>query len=116
MRFALAFLVIFLAACTQVSVHKPVEETEISAAAKAKLTEARNLIKANNLKAAVAKLSELNDNTLTPIEKALKYNLKGVILFNMNEVDKAILKVAMYMAINLGVGLSPQIHKLIGVE
>lgn len=91
MRFALAFLIVFLAACTQVSVHKPIEETEISDAAKAKLTEARNLIKASNLKAAVAKLSELNDNTLTPIEKALKYNLKGVILFNMNEVDKAIL-------------------------
>jgi ABC-type branched-subunit amino acid transport system substrate-binding protein len=40
---------------------------------------------------ALAKLSELNDNTISGLEKALKYNLKGVILFNLNEVDKAIL-------------------------
>jgi outer membrane PBP1 activator LpoA protein len=91
MRIALAVFLIFLAACTQVSTRKSVEETEISPVAKGKLSEARDLIKANNLKSAVAKLSELNDNSLTPIEKALKYNLKGVILFNMNEVDKAIL-------------------------
>ena len=91
MRFALAFLLILLAACTQVSTQKKVDDVEISPMAKAKLAEARDLIKASNLKGAVAKLSELNDNTITPVEKALKYNLKGVILFNMNETDKAIL-------------------------
>lgn len=91
MRFTLAFLLIFLTACTQMTARKSVEDTEISEVAKSKLTEARELIKADKNKQAVAKLSELNDNTLSPIEKALKYNLKGVILFNMNEVDKSIL-------------------------
>lgn len=91
MRFALAFLLIFLAACSQVSTRKTVDESQISEIAKTKLSEARELIKADKLKQAVAKLSELNDNNLSEIEKALKYNLKGVILFNMNEVDKALL-------------------------
>lgn len=91
MRFALAFLLILLAACSQVSTRKTVDESQISDVAKTKLTEARDLIKADKLKAAVAKLAELNDNNLTEIEKALKYNLKGVVLFNLNEVDKSLL-------------------------
>ena len=91
MRFALAFLLILLAACSQVSTRKTVDESQISEVAKTKLSEARELIKADKLKQAVAKLSELNDNNLSEIEKALKYNLKGVILFNMNEVDKSLL-------------------------
>lgn len=91
MRFALAFILILLTACSQVGTRKSVDESEISALAKAKLEEARELIKGDKFKQAVAKLSELNDTTLTSLEKSLKYNLKGVILFNMNEVDKSIL-------------------------
>ncbi len=91
MRFVLALLFIFLASCSQVSTRKTVEDIEISEIAKLKLGEARELIKAGQQKPALAKLTELNDETLSPIEKALKYNLKGVILFNMNEVDKSIL-------------------------
>jgi outer membrane PBP1 activator LpoA protein len=91
MRFALAFLLILLAACSQVTTRKTVDESQISEVAKTKLAEARELIKAEKLKPAIAKLSELPDANLTAIEKALKYNLKGVILFNMNEVDKSIL-------------------------
>ena len=91
MRFALAFLLIFLAACSQVTTRKTVDESQISEVAKTKLSEARALIKEGQLKQALSKLSEMNDENLMPIEKALKYNLKGVILFNINEVDKAIL-------------------------
>ena len=91
MRFALALLIILLSACSQMGSRKTVDESQISELAKTKLDEARELIKANKLKLAVTKLSEMTDTTLTPLEKALKYNLKGVILFNMNEIDKAIL-------------------------
>lgn len=87
----LSLLFILLASCSQVSTRKTIEESEISEVAKKKLDEARDLIKTNQLKPALAKLTELTDETISPIEKALKYNLKGVILFNMNEVDKSIL-------------------------
>lgn len=90
MRFLLLILFV-VAACTHGPMTKTIDESQISAVARQKLAEARELIKANQAKAAIAKLSELNDNTISPIEKALKYNLKGVTLFNMGEVDKAIL-------------------------
>lgn len=90
MRFMLAVLFIFLAACSQVP-KKSSDESQISELAKAKLAEAREFIKTNKFKQAVAKLTELDDNKITPIEKALKYNLKGVILFNMNEIEKSLL-------------------------
>jgi ABC-type branched-subunit amino acid transport system substrate-binding protein len=90
MRIVLLVL-LFVAACTQIQTKKSVDESQISAVVKKKLDEARDLIKANKPKPAIAKLSELNDNTISPIEKALKYNLKGVTLFNLGEVDKAIL-------------------------
>jgi outer membrane PBP1 activator LpoA protein len=91
MRFALAFLLILLTACSHKVVRNNADESEISEVAKLKITETRELIKANKLKQAIAKLSEMPDNTLSSLEKALKYNLKGVILFNMSEVDKALL-------------------------
>jgi len=91
MRSALIILLVILAACSQLSSRKSIEESGISEIAKTKLSEARELIKSNNLKRALAKLSELIDDTISSDEKALKYNLKGVILFNMNEVDKSIL-------------------------
>lgn len=85
-------LVLFLlAACSQMKTTKTIDESEISPIAKKKLDEARGLIKANQPKQAIAKLSELNDNTLSGVEKALKYNLKGVTLFNLAEIEKAIL-------------------------
>lgn len=89
MRFALTLMLVMLFSCT--STRKSIDESQISETARTKLTEARELLKANKLKPAVAKLSELNDNSITEVEKALKYNLKGVILFNMGEVDKSIL-------------------------
>ena len=91
MRFAIAFLLILLTACSHKVVKNNADESEISEVAKLKINETRELIKANKLKQAIAKLSEMPDTTLSSLEKALKYNLKGVILFNMNEVDKAIL-------------------------
>ena len=91
MRFSFAFLLILITSCSQMLSRKTVDESVVSEVAKTKLAEARELIKGDKFKPAIAKLSELNDNNLTSVEKALKYNLKGVILFNMNEVDKSIL-------------------------
>lgn len=89
MRYLLLLLLV-VASCTQMKT-KTIDESQISEVAKKKLDEARTLIKDSKPKLAIAKLSELNDNTITPVEKALKYNLKGVTLFNMGEVEKAIL-------------------------
>ncbi len=90
MRLLLSLLILIAASCSNMNSHK-IDESEISEEARTKLNEARDLIRNSQIKPALAKLSELNDNTLSGIEKALKYNLKGVILFNLNEVDKSIL-------------------------
>jgi ABC-type branched-subunit amino acid transport system substrate-binding protein len=87
----LLLLLLLVGACAQMKSNKTIDESEISAAAKKKLDEARDLIKQNRPKPAMAKLAELSDNNLVPVEKAIKYNLKGVTLFNLGEVEKAIL-------------------------
>ncbi len=89
MRILLVILLI-AAACTQIK-KKPIDESRISDVAKQKLDEARALFRANKAKQAIEKLGELADADLSPTEKALKYNLKGVTLFNIGEVEKAIL-------------------------
>ncbi len=92
MRYLFICLLVLISACTGMkTAQKPIDESEISADVRMKLDQARDLIRANQPKPAIAKLSELNDNNLSPIEKALKYNLKGVTLFNMSEVQKSIL-------------------------
>jgi hypothetical protein len=91
MRLTLAVILFVLTSCSLITKRKTVDESQISDLAKNKISEARSLIKEDKLKMAIGKLSELNDNTLTPLEKSLKYNLKGVILFNLAEVEKAIL-------------------------
>lgn len=92
MRYFLIVLMLFVASCGGIkTVQKPVDESEISVEVKTKLDEARAMIRDNQPKLAIAKLSELNDNKITPVEKALKYNLKGVTLFNMGEIQKSIL-------------------------
>jgi ABC-type branched-subunit amino acid transport system substrate-binding protein len=90
LHFILTVLLV-LGSCTQVAPRRIADESQISEMARNTLGEARDLIRENKFKAAIAKLSELNDDTLNPLEKALKYNLKGVVLFNTNEVDKALL-------------------------
>nr|MBA2404597.1 hypothetical protein [Bdellovibrionales bacterium] len=67
MRFALALILILISACSQMSTRKT-DESQISELARTKLAETRELIKADKLKQAVAKLSELNDSTLSPLE------------------------------------------------
>ncbi|MFP5386775.1 MAG: penicillin-binding protein activator [Bacteriovoracia bacterium] len=88
----IVLLVLFIvASCTQFKMSRTIDESKISPLSKQKLDEARELIRTNRPKDAISKLAEMNDNVLSPIEKALKYNLKGVTLFNIGEIDKAIL-------------------------
>lgn len=92
MRYLILILFFILAGCGGMkTAQKPVDESQISENVKLKLDEARALIRVNQPKQAIAKLSELPDANLSPVEKALKYNLKGVTLFNMGEVQKSIL-------------------------
>jgi hypothetical protein len=92
MRYVFICLLVMISACSGMQTpQKPIDESEVSAEVRMKLDQARDLIRANQPKPAIGKLSELNDNNLSPLEKALKYNLKGVTLFNMGEVHKSIL-------------------------
>lgn len=83
-------LFLIISSCTQMKT-RPVDESKISPVVKIKLDEARELMKSEKPKLAMSKLSELNDKNLMPLEKAIKYNLKGVSLFSMKEFEKAIL-------------------------
>jgi ABC-type branched-subunit amino acid transport system substrate-binding protein len=92
MRYILLLALLTLASCSGVKTQKITnDEANISENVKIVLDQSRELIRNNDLKGAVAKLSSLQDNDLAPIEKALKYNLKGVTLFNIGDVDKALL-------------------------
>jgi ABC-type branched-subunit amino acid transport system substrate-binding protein len=68
-----------------------IEDSDISEVAKQKLQEARELIRNNQFKPAIMKLAELHDDKLSPLEKSLKYNLKGVSHFSTGEVEKSLL-------------------------
>lgn len=91
MRLLFITLIVLLTACTQLATQRKIDESQISEIARTKLQEARELIRTNQLRPAISKLAELRDENISPIEKALKYNLKGVILFNMGEIDKSLL-------------------------
>ena len=84
------FLILVAVSCTTQK-RKPVDESSLSEDVRTKVEETRNLIRHNNGKQALVKLAELKDEQMSPIEKSIKYNLKGVALFSMNEFDKALL-------------------------
>ncbi len=90
MRILFCFLLI-MTSCSYFKTSPKIDESKISPTVKLKLDEARDLIKQNKPKIAISKLAELDDNKISPLEKALKYNLKGVTLFNMGEIEKSIL-------------------------
>ncbi|HXH74357.1 MAG TPA: ABC transporter substrate-binding protein [Bacteriovoracaceae bacterium] len=92
MRHLLILLLIFcFASCSQLTQKETsIEDSDISEAAKLKLQEARDLIRNNQFKPSIVKLAELGDEKLSPLEKALKYNLKGVAHFSLGEVDKSL--------------------------
>jgi ABC-type branched-subunit amino acid transport system substrate-binding protein len=87
----LLLILLAVASCTQLKKVKTIDESQISPATRKVLEEARSYIKSSQSRLALTKLGDLDDAQLTPVEKALKYNLKGVSLFNIDEIEKAIL-------------------------
>lgn len=88
MQNILIFIFCFIFSCTQMPTK--VDESKISPNVKQGLDEARSLIKSEDTKQAIVVLNSLNDATLSPVEISLKYNLKGLTLFKINELSKAI--------------------------
>lgn len=91
MRLLLISILLLVVTCAHQPPVRTIDESQISEFARVKLQEARELIRTNQLKPAMTKLAELTENKLSPVEKALKYNLKGVVLFNMGEIEKSLL-------------------------
>ncbi len=90
MRSISALLIIFIASCSQMVSRHSVDERDLSEIVKVKVNETRELIKTSKNDLALQKLLDLRDEELNNVEKAIKYNLKGVIFFNMNQPDRAI--------------------------
>lgn len=90
-QWSLFLIILIFASCSQVTQRKPIDESNLSEAFRAKIEETRNLIRLNNGKLAMTKLAELKDENLSELEKSIKYNLKGVALFSISEFDKALL-------------------------
>lgn len=89
MRHLISLLVLILVACSQVQTRK-IDESQISEPVRQALDTARDQMRMNQHREALSQLAALSDQNLTPVEKALKYNLKGVTLFNMGEAGKAL--------------------------
>jgi hypothetical protein len=85
--FLLTFL--FVQGCSRTPVRK-VEEPQVSPGVQVKIDQAREALGKGQPKVAIARLGELNDDNLAPLEKAVKYNLKGVVLFSEGEWEKAL--------------------------
>jgi outer membrane PBP1 activator LpoA protein len=92
MGFLLSVVICFIiSSCTLAPTKKEASpDILISEFSEQKISEAKNLIQQDKLKDALIKLTELIDENITPVEKALKYNLKGFILFNMEETEKSL--------------------------
>lgn len=90
-QWSLFLIILIFASCSQVTQRRPIDESNLSEAFRAKIEETRNLIRLNNGKLAMTKLAELKDENLSELEKSIKYNLKGVALFSISEFDKALL-------------------------
>jgi tetratricopeptide (TPR) repeat protein len=67
-----------------------IDKSEISEVARNTLQEARNAIRRGQLNSAISILAQLKDETLIPLEKSFKYNLKGVCHFGNDEVEKSL--------------------------
>lgn len=82
------YLTLFLAGCAS----KPAKQVqpEIRPLVQQKIDLARDFLSKGQSKIAISQLGELQDDTLEPTEKAVKYNLKGVILFVDSEWEKAL--------------------------
>lgn len=92
MRFFIFILTIFvLASCSQAPV-KPTETPKIRPMVQMRLDQARDTMAKGMPLGAINQLNMINDQDLEGIEKAMKYNLKGVIYFAESDWEKALLQ------------------------
>lgn len=80
---------LFLQSCSTPK-RQVVVAPEVRSSVQLKVEEARSILGKGQTKQALAKLAELLDAQLEPIEKAVKYNLKGVIHFAEADWEKAL--------------------------
>jgi len=66
------------------------ENSEIAENVRLVLQETRELVKIGDFKNGIIKLAEIHDDKLSPLEKAFKYNLKGVCHFGSGEIEKSL--------------------------
>ncbi|MCB9094990.1 MAG: ABC transporter substrate-binding protein [Halobacteriovoraceae bacterium] len=85
MRYLLFLFLIY--ACSAIQPLK--KEEQFSSGFNETIVEVKKKIAANNLNEARLQLLKLNDEQLTDIEKAEKYNVLGLIYFNNNDFEKA---------------------------
>lgn len=91
MRVFILCLLLVLTNCTQLNQRKTIDESQISPQSKVHLDAARTHTRNHKPQLALNELAQLDDKSLSTIEMALKYNLKGVILFNLDEIDAALM-------------------------
>ncbi len=84
MRSLALFLILFLSSCSQAPV-KPVEAPKIRPQIQTRLDQARQLMGRGQTRQAINQLNQINDAELENIEKAMKYNLKGVFYFSESD-------------------------------
>jgi len=84
-----SLLVLLLAGCSGGPVKKPTAEV-IRPEVQRKLDESREALSKNNIRLSLSLLAELGDDGLEPVEKAMKYNLKGVVHFTQADWDKSL--------------------------
>ncbi|MBY0516592.1 MAG: penicillin-binding protein activator [Bacteriovoracaceae bacterium] len=87
MRFLLLVLIL-ISSCSRTPL-KP-SKPEIRPAIQLKIDAARDALAKGQTKIAIARLGEMHDDSLEPLEKSMKYNLKGVVLFSESEWEKAL--------------------------
>ncbi len=83
-------LLVLLFACAKAPV-KPTPPPKIDAQVASQMELSRQELAKGNFRQALAHLGALEDEQLAPIEKAMKYNLKGVVLFAQAEWEKALM-------------------------
>ncbi len=90
LSFSLLLALSLLAACTAPQL-APTPQPQVRPLVQQKIDLAREAHSKGQGRIALQRLSELQDSQLEPIERAVKYNLQGVIYFGESDWDRALL-------------------------
>jgi hypothetical protein len=87
--FSLISFILIINGCTT-PVPKVDPVPQVRPVVQMKIDQTREALSKGESKIALARLAELNDDQLEPLEKAVKYNLKGVIHFTDSDWEKSL--------------------------